>query len=1185
LAVSEPAPSEPAASEPTASEPAASEPAASEPAVSDAPRGWVGGLTAVLEQAGRRDAREVAEAFASRLPSSYFERTTPDVAAFDLVQLESLKSLAKTSGASALRMAVQPDPDPGAGMLRLRLYGRKGVELSDFLPVLESFGLIVVEAVPHRIEADEAGVADLHLDDFGLRAQWGLDPLVDGDRVVEAIQASWRGAADVDSLNRLVLCARMTWRDVVVLRAYRRYRRQAGTTWSDRQLDDALVAFPAVARALLNYFDARFNPAAGGAAGSGVGSGVGSGDSRFRGEKSTSGGGLLSAESGGADRLEPDAHEAAARAAVLKAAAAVERLEQDQVLRGYLSLIDATVRTNRYTSDPDPAVLVLKLDSTRVPDLPPPRPYVETFVYSPVVEGLHLRAGRIARGGIRWSERGNDLRTEVLGLVRAQVLKNAGIVPTGAKGGFFCKRLGPDLPPGDAEAELEACYQIFIEGLLSVTDNVVGGRVVTPPGVRPADGEDPYLVVAPDRGTAAFSDLANRISASYRFWLGDAFASGGTHGYDHKAMGITARGAWVVAQQHFRQLGIDAETEPIRVVGIGDLSGDVFGNGMLRSRSMRLLAAFDHRDVFIDPSPDPARSFDERKRLFSLPHSTWQDYDRALISAGGGVWSREVKQIPVSPQVRSLLGFSEATESVRPPELVRAILAAPADLMWLGGIGTFVKAVNESDADVGDQANDAVRLTADQVNARVVAEGANLGYTQRARIAYSRRGGKINTDFIDNAGGVATSDREVNLKILLALATERGRLLADQRDELLESVRDEVAAAVLRQVGLSAFAVTLAVPASAADIDAYEALMAGLELAGHLDRKVEALPDAEEIGLRRIAGAGLTRPEAAVLFAYAKADLADALEVSPLATDPEVGSAVASYFPPVVTARFGDLLTHHRLYPQLAATEVAGELVDRMGITWAHETADELGVGLAATARAYWAARLVIDADRRWRQVESLASSVSADAESALHHSVGYAVGAVARSYLVDGAEDAGWLVAHDGPVAARFEAELELERVPATESVTATIDALVGLGVDRQVAGSFGRLERLAGVADIAAAARETGRSVREVVAAFDQVDRALGLTSFQARLAGIHVNGRWERWAARSLLDDVNRLRREAVVRGFDAAAAGGRPSRFDRLAGQVDGSSGQALAVAALAVRALAELVGSANGREGR
>ncbi|HSS08728.1 MAG TPA: NAD-glutamate dehydrogenase domain-containing protein, partial [Acidimicrobiales bacterium] len=477
----------------------------------DAPRGWVDGLTALLQEAGRPNARAAAAAFAARLPSSYFERTTPEVAAFDLAQLEALTPRGTAAGAAAVRMAMQPDPDPGAGMFRLRMYGRAGVELSSFLPVLESFGLIVVEAVPHRIDATEAGVAHLHLDDFGLRAQWGFDPLVDGNRVVEAIEASWSGAAEVDSLNRLVLCAQMTWRDVVVLRAYRRYRRQAGTTWTDRQLDDPLVAFPGVARALLRYFAARFDPTA----------------------------------SAPASAVSASA-EASARAAVLKTEASVERLEQDQVLRGYLGLIDATLRTNHYVSASDgrarPAVFVLKLDSSRVPELPPPRPYVETFIYSPRLEGLHLRGGPIARGGIRWSDRQDDLRTEVLGLMRAQVLKNAGIIPTGAKGAFICKHLTPELSPTDTAAEVEACYQMFVEGLLDVTDNVVGGRVLTPVGVRPADGEDPYLVVAADRGTAAFSDLANGISRRRHFWLGDAFASGGSHGYDHKAMGITARG-------------------------------------------------------------------------------------------------------------------------------------------------------------------------------------------------------------------------------------------------------------------------------------------------------------------------------------------------------------------------------------------------------------------------------------------------------------------------------------------------------------------------------------------------------------------------------------------------------------------------------------------------------------------
>ncbi|HLY81473.1 MAG TPA: NAD-glutamate dehydrogenase domain-containing protein, partial [Acidimicrobiales bacterium] len=795
-------------------------------------------------------------AFAGRLPGSYFERTVPSAAAVDVAELEALaREPAGDAGTPTVRMAVQPDPDPGPGMFRFRMYGERGVELSSFLPVLESFGLIVVEAVPHRLEGRGPAMPAVHLDDFGLRApgRWKFDPVIDGPRLVAAVAATWRGDAEVDSLNRLVVSADLEWGDVAVVRAYRRYRRQAGTAWSDRQLDDPLVAFPDVTRALLSYFAARFDP---------------------------------SAPPGGGD---------AARQAVVDAAVACQRLDQDQVLRGYLALIDATLRTSYYGRDAkgNPrGTMTLKLDSPRVPELPPPRPHVETFVYSPRVEGLHLRAGPIARGGIRWSDRADDLRTEVLSLVRAQVLKNAVIVPTGAKGGFVSRRLagggsqrGPDrgsgagsgdgsgsdgMAPADVVAEVRECYAAFMRGLLDVTDNLVGGHVVTPPGVRPADGDDPYLVVAADRGTAELSDLANAISAEYGFWLGDAFASGGSHGYDHKAMGITARGVWVAVRQHFRQLGMDPQTESIRVVGVGDMSGDVFGNGMLCSRTIQLVAAFDHRDIFIDPTPDPERSFEERRRLAGLARSSWQDYDRSLLSPGGGIWSRTSKEVHLSPQAQEALALPAAV--VNPPQLVSAILTAPADLLWLGGIGTFVKATHESHADAGDHANDAVRVDADKVRARVVAEGGNLGFTHLARIQYSRRGGKINSDFIDNAAGVMTSDREVNLKILLALAIERAALAPEKRDEALAAVQDDVAAEVLRQVGLSAAALASAVGASAADLDAYEALMIALETRGRLDRKVEALPEAEEMATRRAAGAGLIRPELAVLLAYAKSD-------------------------------------------------------------------------------------------------------------------------------------------------------------------------------------------------------------------------------------------------------------------------------------------------------------------------
>jgi glutamate dehydrogenase len=1100
----------------------------------------------VLEKAGRADAHTLAAAFAERLPGSYFERTTPEAAAADLVEVEKLTG----SPVESEVMAVAADPDPAAGMFRLRMYGRRGVELSSILPVIESFGLIVVEAVPHRVVSAVPDRPPLHLDDFGLRAPggWTVDPAEDGSRLIAAVQASWLGDAETDSLNRLVVRAGIGWRDVAVLRAYRRYRRQAGSPWSDQQLDDPLVAFPEVGRALLAYFAARLDPAAGRA----------------------------------------DEGPEAARQAVLDALAAVERLDQDQVLRGYLGLVDATLRTNHWAGAPTGQArptLALKLDSPSVPDLPAPRPRVEAFVYSPRMEGLHLRGGAVARGGIRWSERHDDLRTEVLGLVHAQVLKNAIIVPTGAKGGFVCRRLGPSFGPQETAREVRACYEMFIGGLLDITDNVTAGRVVSPPRVRPVDGDDPYLVVAPDKGTAGLSDLANQISARYRFWLGDAFASGGSHGYDHKAMGITARGAWVVVAQHFRQLGMDVQTDPIRVVGVGDMSGDVFGNGLLRSRAIRLVAAFDHRDVFIDPDPDPEVGYQERRRLFELPGSSWQDYDRTLLSPGGGVWSRTVKEIVLSPRAQAALGVSAS--SLRPPEVIRAILSAPADLLWFGGIGTFVKAADEADADVGDPDDDRVRVDARELRARVVAEGGNLACTPRARVQYARRGGKINSDFIDNAAGVATSDREVNLKILLALAIERGQLAAGERDGVLVGAREQVAAEVLRQVGLSSVAITHAVPGSAVDLDAFEALMDSLEADGRLERRVDALPDAEEIGVRRNAGAGLTRPELAVLLAHSKSELTAALARSPLMWDPEIFEAVEAYFPAAVTERFGGLIRDHRLYAELAGTAVGSEIVDRMGITWAHETADQLGVSLPDAAAGYWTARQVIGADRRWRLLDAMTPRLSPDIELLVHQAVAAAVDTLARTYLARRDLQLTRFVTEDRPVAAEIAGSAGEGPGKGDDP---SVNDLVDQGIAPEEARQWSGLGTLDMVADVGQASRRLGRPVTEVLEGFDTADAALGLPALEDRLRAVHPVSRWARWQLRALLDDVRRLREEAVEAAL--AFAPGKPpapavdawladraprlQRFQRLAGRIDTPGGDALCIGDLAVRALSDLV---------
>jgi glutamate dehydrogenase len=641
---------------------------------------------------------------------------------------------------------------------------------------------------------------------------------------------------------------------------------------------------------------------------------------------------------------------------------------------------------------------------------------------------------------------------------------------------------------------------------------------------------------------------------------------------------------------------MDPQTDPIRAAGVGDMSGDVFGSGMLQSKSMRLVAAFDHRDVFIDPDPDPEVAFAERQRLARMPGSTWQDYNRSLISAGGGVWSRNAKQIPLTNAAQAALGVTSST--LTPPEVISAILCAPVDLLWFGGIGTFVKGDNEADADVGDRADDRIRVNAGRVRARVVAEGGNLAFTQRARIQYSRRGGKINTDFIDNAAGVATSDREVNLKILLALAIERGRMAAGQRDELLAEVGDDVAAEVLRQVGLSAAAVTRAVPASASDLDAHEALMVGLESAGHLDRKVEALPEAEEIAVRRSAGAGLTRPELAVLLAHAKSELAQALQASPLMKDPEMREAVEAYFPSIVTERFGDIVGDHRLYPQLAATAVGSEIVDRMGITWAHETAEELGLSLADVAAAYWAARQVLTADRRWRQLEGMPRHPSADTEMVLDQALAAAVGGLARSYLGRRSIGVAQFVREDWPAVGELAASCKA--LAATGNLsdaapgTLDVESLVQQGVDRNIAEEIGQLGMLAQVAEVAEVSRVLGRPIDQIVDALLAVDSTLGLTALEGRLDTIRPAGRWERWHLDSLRDDLQRLRRQAVIKavgpvsGDDVSASMSEMvghwvasrsrglARLDRLARQVDGRVPEVLSLAALAIKALAELV---------
>jgi glutamate dehydrogenase len=1091
-----------------------SDEAAAEPSV------WVQELASLLTGRGATDAAAAtaAASFAARVPASYREDTSPAEAALDVTELTALAetpdSGAEPEWAGAAfgghhLLVVRPALDTEEYTFRIRRYGEHGVELSHFLPVLESFGLVVVEVVPYRIGPGPAGQPAVHIDDVRVRidSPHGPEALrfvpdVHGPRLVAALDALSRGETEVDSLNRLVTAAGLDWRQVTVLRAYMRYWLQGETAFSASDLADPLVTFPEVARALIGYFQTRFDPSC-------YDVGVGSGPPE-----------------------DLNVSEQIERARCMSELDLVPQLQQDQVLRGYLELIDATLRTSYFRVDAAGAhspVLAIKFDSSRVPDLPAPRPQVEAFVHGPTVEGIHLRAGLIARGGLRWSERPADFRTEVLDLAFAQVKKNAIIVPTGAKGGFV-SRQRPSLGGSETSSpdEVRSAYAAFVRALLDVTDNLVAGEIVRPPGVIAWDGPDPYLVVAADKGTATFSDLANSLSEEYGFWLGDAFASGGSQGYDHKAMGITARGAWVAVRRHFHQLGIDVQTDPIRVVGIGDMSGDVFGNGMLRSRTIRLVAAFDHRHVFLDPDPDPAASFTERARLAAMPHSSWDDYRRDVISRGGGVWPRHAKAVPLTPAAQRALGVP--APSLSPPELISAVLAAPVDLLWFGGIGTFVKAADESDSAVGDHANDAIRITADQVRARVVAEGGNLGFTQLARIRYSRRGGRINTDFIDNAAGVATSDREVNLKILLGLAIERERLDPAGRDSYLDRSASEVVKEVLSQVDHSVQSLSRAVPGSARELDAYEALVDTLEDAGRFDRTVEYLPSAEEFRVRRDAGAGLIRPELAVLLAYAKTDLVAGIESSQLVDDPALADVVVPYFPAPIRESFRDLIPEHRLYPQLVATDLAGEIVDELGIVWAHETAAELGRDLADVAGAFWAARQVVGAEERWAELEGQSAQLPADAEAALHLTISAAVARLARAYLSSpGLPRVSEVISRDTPLAA------SLATIAPSEATKSEEDSLVSLGVNPDLAHRFVMTAARADVGQAEPVARATGRDITDASIAVDLVARAAGLDrlvdGINAALAVVPAPSRLTTWQGRALLDDVDAWRRAAA------------------------------------------------------
>ncbi|MDJ0833539.1 MAG: NAD-glutamate dehydrogenase [Gammaproteobacteria bacterium] len=909
----------------------------------EATRSWSDDLhDALIEGFGEEQGMRLFRRYGDAFKAEYCEQYTVRTAVEDIRHMEDLDD-----GDPALAMSLYRPLEAPESLVRFKLFNlNKPVSLSDALPMLENMGLRVEEEHPSRILRSDAPFVWLHDFSMSFQGDWKIDLDDIRDKFQDAFLQVWCGNIENDGLNRLVFRAGLDWREIVVLRAYSRYLHQAGTPFSHEYIERALSFNHKITAMLIDLFHTRFDPKI-----------------KNRSQNTFS------------KKFK----------AIESALDDVISLDEDRILRSFLSMIEATLRTNHYQLDAGgnpKSYLSFKFDPSKVPDLPEPRPMFEIFVYSTRVEGVHLRGGPVARGGLRWSDRREDFRTEVLGLVKAQMVKNAVIVPVGSKGGFYPKQLPITADREAIQAEGIACYQTFIRGLLDLTDNLVGGKIVNPERLVRYDGDDPYLVVAADKGTATFSDIANAISADYGFWLGDAFASGGSQGYDHKAMGITARGAWESVKRHFSELGLNTQAEAFSVIGIGDMAGDVFGNGMLLSPFIKLVGAFNHMHIFLDPDPDPATSFNERKRMFELPRSTWEDYAKDLISRGGGVYARSEKAIELTPEVQKLLGVNR--QKMTPNELIRAMLCAPIDLIWNGGIGTYVKSSKEHHGDVGDRSNDALRVNATDLRCQVFGEGGNLGVTQLGRIEFAAGGGRINTDAIDNSAGVDCSDHEVNIKILLNEVVENQDMTEKQRNKQLAAMTDEVAELVLRDNYLQTQTLSISTAQAPQMLDVHSRLIRSLEHVGILDPEIEFLPDKDEIDERMLAGQGLTSPELSVLLAYVKNHLFQELLNSELPDDAFYANLLIDYFPLPLRKKFSQLMPKHRLQREIISTEIANDLGNRVGITFIFRMQEETGANSESIARAYTIARKIFSMPELWAEIEALDNQVPATAQMAM---------------------------------------------------------------------------------------------------------------------------------------------------------------------------------------------------------
>lgn len=1070
-----------------------------------ATRRWADDLRdAVLEQYGEERGNELFRRYGEAFPAGYREDYPARAAVYDLGVMDALTPDAP------LAMNLYLPVEAKAGNLRFKVFHLgSAVPLSESLPMLERMGVKVREERPYRIEPqNEVASRPVWITDFGLELGEGTE--IDLDRVKGVFQSAfaqaWAGKIESDDLNRLVLSAGLEARQITILRAYARYLKQIGVTFSQAYMEAALTHNAAIARQLVEYFELRFDPARG------------------------------------------DGREAAMKALlgdIRQSLDKVVSLDEDRIIRQFMGTMEASLRTNYFQRDhggKPKDYLSFKLDSRAVPGLPEPKPLFEIFVYSPRVEGVHLRGGRVARGGLRWSDRREDFRTEVLGLVKAQMVKNAVIVPVGSKGGFVLKAAPP---ASDREAFMKegvTCYRTFLCGLLDLTDNLVAGKVVPPREVARHDGDDPYLVVAADKGTATFSDIANGVAADYGFWLGDAFASGGSAGYDHKKMGITARGAWESVKRHFRSFGVNTQTTDFTVVGVGDMSGDVFGNGMLLSRHIKLLAAFDHRHIFLDPNPDAEKSFAERARLFNLPRSSWADYEVSIISKGGGVFPRSAKSIAVSPEVKAALGIAE--DSLAPTDLIRAMLKAPVDLLYNGGIGTYVKASTQTHAEVGDRASDAVRVNGNELRCKVVGEGGNLGFTQLGRIEYALAGGLVNTDAIDNSAGVDCSDHEVNIKILINSIVAAGDMTEKQRNKLLADMTDEVGELVLRDNYLQTATLAVAEAGALHLVDWEARQIRALEKSGRLNRAIEFLPSDETIAERKLAKRGLTSPEHAVLLAYSKMALYDDLLNSDLPEDAYVAPALVDYFPRPLREHYREAMAAHPLKREIIATTLANLLPNRVGSLFVARLQEETGAPAPEIVRAFLLVRETFGLEGVWSSIDALDAKVPTPTQ--IRMSIEAARLAFAATHWVlrrrRGLRDIAGEVARLQPVVAALAKDLDRLLSPAEgQAFRALRDSLASEGVPLELATRVAAFEAMNAALDVADVGTALSRPVDMVAGVYFALDENLAFSWLRRQILALPTDSHYQIMARAAIREDVRARQRELCARVLEASAKG--------------------------------------------